>query len=239
VPLNAQELRNAIYSGPFVTAAKAVFSNSQNANQQKWAGYVKGNPKRQEVLEVALEWVAASKGQTVDAYMAEHRHDPGIAELQGYFNSVMSWVDGTFSRSPDKEMCGLEWGRLYEIYRHRGYDPAALDARIDALRSDEAVQDRRGIYEFVLGGETETQLLNVRLFDLKTKRAAYDRQTRAAAGKSNCPLCAVGGNANATKIWKIEDMDADHVQAWSKGGSTDLANCEMLCVTHNRAKGNR
>lgn len=239
VPLNDQELRNAIYSGPFVTAAKAVFSNSQNANQQKWASYVKGDPKRQEVLEVALEWVAASQGKTVDAYMAAHRQDSGIAGLQGYFNSVMSWVDGTFSRSPDREMRGLEWGRLHETYRNRGYDPAALDGRITALRGDLAVQDKRGIYEFVLGGETETQLLNVRLFDPKTKRAAYDRQSAAAAGRSNCPLCAVGTNANATRTWPFDEMDADHVQAWSRGGSTDLSNCEMLCVTHNRAKGNR
>ena len=234
-------MQNAIYSGPFVTAAKAVFSNSQNANQQMWAGYVKGNPKRQEVLEVALEWVATSKGKTIDGYMAEHRQDPGIGELQGYFNSVMSWIDGTFSRSPDKEMCGLEWGRLYETYRNKGYDPAALDERITALRGDDAVRDTRSIYEFVLGGETETKLLNVRLFDDRTKRAAYERQTAVAkvAGKSNCPLCAAGTNANATKLWALADMDADHVQAWSKGGSTDLANCEMLCVTHNRAKGNR
>jgi hypothetical protein len=241
VPLNAQELRNAIYSGPFVTAAKAVFSNSQNANQQKWASYVKGDPKRKEVLEVALDWVAASQGKTTDGYMAEHRQDSGIAELQGYFNSVMSWIDGTFTRVPDKQMRGLEWGRLYETYRHRGYDPAALDARISALLRDEAVEDKRGIYEFVLGGETEPQLLNVRLFDPKTKRAAYERQTTEAkaTGRSNCPLCAVGNNANATKIWQSAEMDADHVQAWSKGGSTDPGNCEMLCVTHNRAKGNR
>lgn len=241
VPLNQQELLNAIYSGPFVTAAKAVFSNSQNANQQKWASYVKGDPKRQDVLEVALGWVATSQDKTIDAYMAAHRQDAGIAGLQGYFNSVMSWVDGTFSRAPDKEMRGLEWGRLYETYRGQGFDPAALDARITALRGDLAVQDKRGIYEFVLGGETETQLLNVRLFDEKTKRAAYDRQTRdaKAAGRSNCPLCAVGTNANATRIWQAAEMDADHVQAWSKGGGTDLSNCEMLCVTHNRAKGNR
>lgn len=240
VPLNRQELLNAIYSGPFVTAAKAVFSNSGNANQQKWSSYVKGDPKRQEVLEVALGWVAASQGQTIDGYLAKHRQDASIAGLQGYFNSAMAWIDGVFVRSPDPEMRGLEWGRLFEEHRHKGYDPSAMDVRISELRGDPAVHSRKGIYEFLLGGETQTQLLNVRLFDDRTKRLAYERQTVAAkaAGRSNCPLCAVGHSANAAKIWDLKDMDADHVAAWSKGGSTDLANCEMLCSSHNRAKGN-
>jgi hypothetical protein len=240
VPLNRQELLNAIYSGPFVTASKAVFSNSGNANQQKWSSYVKGDPKRQEVLEVALGWVAASQGLTIDGYLAKHRQDAGIAGLQGYFDSVMGWIDGVFIRSPDPEMRGLEWGRLYEEHHRKGYDPAAMDARISELRGDPAVQSRKGIYEYLLGGETQTQLLNVRLFDDRTKRLAFDRQTTAAkaAGQSNCSLCAVGHSANARKIWDLKDMDADHVNAWSKGGSTDLANCEMLCISHNRAKGN-
>ena len=240
IPLNRQELLNAIYSGPFVTAAKAVFSNSGNANQQKWSSYVKGDPKRQEVLEVALGWVAASQGQTIDGYLAKHRQDASIAGLQDYFNSVMAWIDGVFIRSPDTEMRGLEWGRLFKEHHHKGYDPAAMDARISELRGDPAVHSRKGIYEFLLGGETQTQLLNVRLFDDRTKRQAYEHQTVAAkaAGRSNCPLCAVGHSANAAKIWDLKDMDADHVAAWSKGGSTDLANCEMLCSSHNRAKGN-
>lgn len=241
VPLNQQELLNAVYSGPFVTAAKAEFSNSANAMQQKWGTYVKGDPKRQEVLAVALSWVANAKGLSVGSYMAKHRHEAGIAELKGYFNAVIDWVGAVFVRSPDKEMRGLEWGRLYEEHHHKAYDPAALDKRVDELRGDPAVQNQRAIYEFLLGGEKQTQLLAVRLFDEKTKQLAYKRQTDAvqAAGTSNCPLCAVGDNVNKTKIWKLAEMDADHVAAWSKGGATDLANCEMLCVTHNRAKGNR
>ena len=240
VPLNQQELLNAIYSGSFVTAAKAVFSNSVNANLQKWSSYVKGDPKRQEVLAFALEWVAASQGMTVEGYLAQHRQDTSIAGLQNYFNSVMSWIDGVFIRAPDAEMRGLEWGRLFEEYKHKGYDPSAIDARINELRGDPAVVGRKGIYEFILSGESKPELLNVRLFDDKIKRQAFDKQTIAAkaVGHSNCPLCAVGNNANATKIWDLKDMDADHVKAWSKGGSTDLANCEMLCKTHNRAKGN-
>ena len=103
------------------------------------------------------------------------------------------------------------------------------------------MQDKRGIYEFVLGGEVQTQLLEVRLFEPSIKKQVYEVQTAAArkAGRSNCPLCAVGNSANAEKIWALKEMEADHVAAWSRGGKTDAANCEMLCVTHNRAKGNR
>lgn len=241
VPLNDQELRNAVYSGPFVTAAKAEFSNSANALQQKWSAYVKGDPKRQEVLEVALDWVGASQGKSIDAYMAEHRHDASVAELKTYFTSVIDWVDGVFIRPPDREMRGLEWGRLYETYRNTAYNPSDLDTKINSLRGDLAVHAKKAIYEYLLGGEQETRLLEVRLFDARTKQLAYKRQTdsAAAAASSNCPLCAVGSNANRSRIWKLAEMDADHVTAWSKGGSTDESNCEMLCITHNRAKGNR
>ena len=241
VPLNDQELLNALYSGPFVTAAKAYFSNSGNALQQKWAAYVKGDPKRQEVLEVALSWIAASKDMSVDRYMAEHRRDKDIDDLKGYFTSVIDWIGSVFIRSPDKEMRGLEWGMLYEEYHTKPYNPAAIEARLAELRSDPAVHNSKGIYEFLLGGEQQTHLLDVRLFDDKTIRQAYQQQTSTAeaAGKSNCPLCALGHSANAEKIWGLKEMDADHVSAWSKGGSTDISNCEMLCVTHNRAKGNR
>ncbi len=241
IPLNKQELLNAIYSGPFVTASKAEFSNSGNALQQKWARYVKGDPKRQEVLEVALEWIADSKGQTISRYMADHRTAGNIDELKSYFTSVIDWVSGVFVRPPDAEMRGLEWGRLYETHRNTAFNPTAIEARIEELRGDPAVHNQKGIYEFLLGGEVATQLLNVRVFDDKTKTLAYKRQTDAAGavGTSNCPLCAVGMNTNKTKVWALKEMDADHVAAWSKGGATEVSNCEMLCVTHNRAKGNR
>ena len=241
VPLNDQELLNALYSGTFVTEAKSYFSNSGNALQQKWAAYVKGDPKRQEVLEVALRWIAASKDVSIDRYMADHRHDEDITEMKGYFTSVIDWIGSVFNRSPDKEMRGLEWGRLYEEHHSKPYNATEIEARLVQLRSDPAVHNSKGIYEFLLGGEKQTQLLDVRLFDDKTIRQAYQQQTSAAkaVGESNCSLCAVGHSANATKIWELKDMDADHVSAWSKGGTTDISNCEMLCVTHNRAKGNR
>lgn len=241
VPLNAQELLNAIYSGPFITAAKAEFSNPRNANLQKWQWYVKGDVKRQEILAVALSWVASSNGQSVDAYMAAHRNDTGIDGLKTYFTTVIDWIGSVFTRPPDSEMKGLEWGRLYETYNKTSYNATALDTRINELRADDAVKAPKGIYEFLLGGETDPKILDIRLFEEPAKRAAYEKQTQAAKAKgvSNCPTCAGIANANQTRIYKRAEMDADHVTPWSKGGKTALANCEMLCKTHNQAKGNR
>lgn len=237
IPLNEQELLNSIYSGPFVSKAKETFSNSSNAALQKWKAYVKGNEKRQEILAAALDWV--SRG-AVDEYMSKHRGDNGIQELLAYFTSVIDWIDGVFPGTED-EMCGLEWGRLYEEHHAKAYDPKKVWKRVRELYADEFVKNRKGIFEFVLGGEVDTKLLEIRVFDPKETRAVYAKQTAAAegAGKSNCPLCALGHDANARRIYKFAEMEADHVTAWSKGGATDISNCQMLCKSHNRAKGNR
>lgn len=241
IPLNKQELRNAVYSGRFVTQAKSVFSNSQNALQQKWGHYVKGDPKRQEVLQEALDWVASSKGQTIDGYMAAHRTDTDINELETYFTTVVDWIGSVFTAPPNKAMQGLDWGRLYEAYHHKSYKADQIDADLQALLEDPAVKSRKGIYEYLLGGKDDKRLLDIRIFDESTKLKAYNRQTKKAKTDdvSNCPLCAHGDNANKKRIYALKEMDADHVTAWSKGGSTDLDNCEMLCVPHNRSKGNR
>lgn len=241
MPLTPQELRNAIYSGPFVTAAKQVFSNSQSAVQQKWAAYVKGKPKRQEVLEVALSWVGAAQQLSIDGYMATHRQDTDARELRTYFETVIDWVGGIFTAPPDKAMQGLEWGRLYETYKHQSYRPSQMTADAENLLEDPAVNTRGGIYEYLLGGKEDKTLLDVRIFDKQTKSAAYKRQTAEAKKKdvSNCPVCASGSNANRTRIYLATEMEADHVTAWTKGGLTTLDNCEMLCKSHNRAKGNK
>lgn len=241
VALTSQERLNAIYSGPFITKAKAEFSNSQNANMQKWSSYIRGDPKRQEILEEALDWASTARGTSIDAYLAQHRRDADITGLKTYFTSVIDWIDSVFVRPPDKEMRGLEWGRLYETYHSNSYNAAAIDADIDTLRADPAVLNKRGIYEYLLGGKTDPKLLSLRLFDERTKVAAYTQQTQKAKtdGVSNCPLCAIGTDANKTRIYAQNEMDADHVTAWSKGGESTLNNCVMLCVTHNRAKGNR
>ena len=241
VPLNSQERLNSIYSGPFITKAKAEYSNSQNANMQMWSSYIKGDPKRQEILKEALVWVSSAQAINVDAYLAQHRRDAEITGLKTHFTSVIDWIDGVFTRPPDKEMRGLDWGGLYESYHSKSYNAAAIDVDINALRVDPAVTNNRGIYEYLLGDRTNPKLLGVRLFDERTKVAAYEQQTQKAKtdGVSNCPLCAIGTDANKTRLYKQTEMDADHVTAWSKGGQSTLGNCVMLCVTHNRAKGNR
>ena len=237
VPLKPQELLNAIYSGPFVTLAKAEFSNSQNANIQKWSAYAKGSANRQEFLERALDWV--SKGDIGD-YMKDHRRGNNIDELKTYFNSVIDWVSAVFVDLLP-EMKGLEWGRLYEEYHGKSYDPKKMSAAVKKLAADEYVENRKGIFEFLLGGSVDTKLLGVRVFDPKVKRVAYAEQTQTAErkGESNCPLCATGPSANKSRIYKLDEMDADHVSAWSQGGGSSAKNCQMLCITHNRAKGNR
>jgi hypothetical protein len=237
VPLNDQELLNAIYSGPFVTLAKAEFSNSQNANIQKWSAYVRGSANRQQFLERALDWVG--KGD-IGAYMSAHRNDKSINELKTYFNSVIDWVSTVFT-DVLKEMQGLEWGRLYEDYHGKSYDPKKMSSEVKKLAADSYVTSRKGIFEYLLGGSVDKKLLAVRVFDEKVKRVVYAKQTQAAEakGRSNCPLCAIGHEANKAKIYHLDEMDADHVSAWSKGGDSSAKNCEMLCATHNRAKGNR
>ena len=237
VPLVKQELRNASYHGPFVTKARAVFSNTGNANMNRWKTYVKGDPKRQAVLETALDWVSEGK---IDDYMSKHRYDTNIGELAKYFETVIDWIDSVFEYT-GSEVCGLEWGRLYRQYHMNAYSKEKVTKRVNELLDDTQVEANRGIFEFILGGEQNTSLLNIRVFDQKTQKTVYEKQTKEAKkkGVSNCPLCTVGHDANKARIYKQNEMEADHVTAWSKGGASDITNCQMLCKTHNRAKGNR
>jgi hypothetical protein len=237
VPLNTQELLNAVYSGPFVTAGKKEYSNSKNANMQKWEAYVKGAPNRQEIWERALQWVS---DDNVASYMSAHRNEGSIQQVQLHFDAVIEWVSNVFT-TVEKEMRGVQWGRLYRKYHHIAYNTQKVAIRVRELYADPNVKSRKGIFEYVLSGETEPELLDVRLFDEVRKRAAYEKQTSEATlnATSNCSYCAVGATEASTKIWALKDMEADHVTAWSKGGPTTAANCEMLCKTHNRVKGNR
>ena len=237
VPLNEQELLNAIHSGEFVTKAKEEFSNKQNANIQKWSAYISGSVNRQCFLQAALDWV--SKGNISD-YMSRHRHDNHITELKAYFDSVIDWISSVFS-DVKSEMKGLEWGRYYELYHNNSYSPQTVSDKLKELYSDFSVKNKKGIYEYILDGCVKTQLLNIRIFDEPTKKTVYSKQTEEAKAKekSNCPLCALGNDNNKARIWQLKEMDADHVSAWSNGGATDINNCQMLCKMHNKAKGNK
>lgn len=237
VPINRQELLNAVLCGPFVTKAKEVFSNSNNSYIQMWSRFISGSANRQDYLATALKWV--SKGNA-EEYMRNHRHDDNIDELKAYFDAVLGWVGSVFP-TIYPEMKGLDWGRLYEQYHKQPYDPSFVDERVLLLMDDPQVNDHKGIFEYVLGREKDTKLINIRVFDAKTIRLVYNKQTEDAKAKgiSNCPYCAIGHDSSKSRIYKLNEMDADHVTAWSKGGSTDISNCQMLCKTHNRAKGNR
>lgn len=237
VPLNNQELLNAVYSGKFVTLAKEEFSNSQNSKIQKWSHFIAGSVNRQDYLERALQWV--SRGNVMD-YMSRHRRDDNITELKQYFNCVIDWITSVFT-DVESEMRGLEWGRLYETYHTKPYNLTEISQKVHELYGDPFVKSRKGIFEYVLGGCENKKLLDIRIFDESTKRKVYQQQTdkAKAEGVSNCPYCAIGHDQNARRIWNLAEMDADHVTAWSKGGSTNIENCQMLCKTHNRAKGNR
>lgn len=237
IVLNDQEKLNAIYSGPFVSAARKEFSNKEDARIQKWSCYISGSANRQEYLQEALRWVSHGN---IKNYMQEHRRDTNINELKLYFNDVISWIERTFDNVYPK-MKGLNWGELYEKYHNNPYDHVEVSKKVKELYNDPCVKDNKNVFEYVLGGCKDTKLLNVRVFDENTKNRVYIRQTDEAKEKhiSNCPLCAIGHDANKEKIWTQKEMDADHVLAWSKGGATDESNCQMLCKNHNRAKGNR
>ncbi len=243
-PLNNQELLNSIYSGPFITKAKEIFSNSQNSNLHKWLSYMKVEVKRQGLLEVALSWVSKDweKDGNLEKYMADHRHDDNINELTSYFNDVINWVSTIFIDVKD-EMQYINWGKMYEKYHKNPYNSNDVSRKLNELYSDYFVNDKKGCYEYILNGckQEDTKLLNIRLFDEPTKKTVYESQTQNAKIKniSNCPMCVIENLSNKTKIWDYKDMDADHVTAWSKGGSTDISNCQMLCRTHNHIKGNR
>ncbi|MCB9819831.1 DUF262 domain-containing protein [Candidatus Nomurabacteria bacterium] len=241
VALNDQEIRNAVYSGPFVTLAREEFSNPSNSFVQKWSSYVSGDIRRQEYLERALEWLVGDSGKAIDAYMSKHRHDDNVNELRTNFMRVIDWIDSVFV-DVRSEMKGLEWGRLYAEYRQGQYDSEQVAARVSALYADGAVRRRSGVFEYILGGEQDKRLLDIRVFEDRDQKAAYERQTVAAreAGKSNCSYCSMSENVDQqSRIWEFKDMEADHVTAWTRGGETTPENCEMLCKSHNRAKGNR
>ena len=237
IALNNQEKLNSIYSGPFVTELKKEFSNSQNANIQKWKSYIRGTANRQDFLERALQWV--SQGN-VEGYMSLHRQDTDIIPVKTYFNAVIDWVSGVF-KDVLPEMRGLEWARLYEEHHHKPYNVTAVSKRVHELYADPFVTNHKGVFEYILGGEKDKSLLNIRIFDKATINRVYAQQTEEAKknGVSNCPDCALQEGSNSTRIWKLSEMDADHVTAWSKGGATDESNCRMLCRHHNRSKGNK
>ncbi len=220
--LTAQELRNAIYTGEWLTEAKKYFSKTNCPAYAIASDYLNGSPIRQDYLEAAIRWLASRDGKEIEDYMAAHQHQTNCNELWLYFQNVINWVKATFPVYRSKEMKGLEWGIFYNKYGAGKYDPKQLEARIVSLLDDEDITKTSGIYEYLLDGNERH--LNIRAFTPKMARAAYERQ------KGICPKCKKHGN--------FESMQADHITPWSKGGKTNSENCQMLCENCNRLKSN-
>ena len=214
--LTEQELRNAVYTGTWLSDAKLKFSKSNCAAYLQGNKYLNGTPIRQEYLETALKWI--NDGE-IEAYMAEHQHCPNANELFFYFRNVIDWVENTFVKYR-KEMKGLEWGVFYNQFKDIVVDTAELEKEIATLMADDDVTSKKGIYPYVL--TRQEKYLSVRAFDNRMKRTAYEKQ------KGICKKCG--------KHFEIEQMEADHITPWSKGGKTDADNCQMLCKDCNRRK---
>ncbi|TXT21798.1 MAG: HNH endonuclease [Gallionellaceae bacterium] len=217
--LTDQELRNAIYTGPWLADAKRWFSRSSCPAYQISEKYVNGSPIRQDFLEKALEWISGGK---IEDYMSRHQHDIDAQELWQYFQEVIAWAERVFPTNR-KIMKGLDWGRFYNEHKGDKLNAAKLERRIAELIEDDEVDNKKGIYEYLLTSNERT--LNLRAFDEKTKVKIYEKQ------KGICPVCK--------KHFAIGEMEADHIRPWSKGGKTVPENCQMLCKMDNRTKSGK
>lgn len=214
-----QELRNAIYTGPWLADAKRWFSRSSCPAYQIGEKCVNGSPIRQDFLEKALEWISGGK---IEDYMSRHQHDIDAQELWQYFQEVIAWIERIFP-TYRKIMKGLDWGRFYNEHKDDKLNAAKWEKRIAELIEDDEVDNKKGIYEYLLTGNEKN--LSLRAFDEKTKVKIYEKQ------KGICPACK--------KHYDIGSMEADHILPWSKGGKTVPENCQMLCKIDNRTKSGK
>ena len=217
--LTDQELRNAVYTGEWLTDAKRYFSRTNCVAYALANGYMSGSCIRQDYLESVLSWISDGK---IEEYMAQRQHDGNAAALWLYFSSVIEWVKAVFPVYR-KEMKGLGWGRYYNRFKDGYFDAKALEKRTEELMADEDVTAKKGIYEYLLDGDERH--LNIRAFTPKMKREAYEKQ------KGICPLCK--------KAFALEEMEGDHITPWRLGGATVAENCQMLCRACNRKKSGK
>lgn len=220
--VNEQEIRNAVYTGPWLSDAKLKFSKTNCVAYllaNDGGQLVSGSPIRQEYLETALSWI---NDGNIRNYMANHQHDENADELWQYFRDVIEWVRKTFTKYR-KEMSTVQWGFLYNEFKEQKFDSKKLEKDIAKLMEDEDVTNKKGIYPYVLTGEEKH--LNIRAFTDKMKREVYEKQ------KGKCVKCC--------KKFDISEMEADHIKPWREGGKTITANCQMLCKDDNRRKSGR
>lgn len=218
--LKPQEMRNAVYAGPWVTDAKRHFSQ-KNCPAKAFAGaYLKGDHSRQDYLQTAIKWIGDPTGETpIENYMGAHQHDKTAGALWDHFVSIIDWVQDTFPKYRS-QMKGVDWGTLYRKFGTIDLDPGTLEEEVSRLMSDYDVEKKSGIYPYVL--TRDEKWLNIRAFDQHTKATVYERQGGI------CVPC--------NKRFALKDMEADHIEPWSKGGRTILENCQMLCKKCNRRK---
>lgn len=222
--LTNQELRNAVYHGPWVSSAKAYFSKNGCAASRLTDGtYLKGSSIRQDYLETAISWIADREGTTIDKYMATHQHDANAQALWSYYRSVIDWVQAVFP-TYRKQMCGVQWGLLYNKHGQRtDLDGSKLDKEVARLLDDPEVTRASGVFEYLLTGDE--RLLSLRQFSQEDKKEKYEEQ----GGK--CAICG--------KPFELSKMQGDHIVPWSQGGRTTIDNLQMLCVTCNIKKSDK
>ena len=220
--LTDQELRNAIYTGPWLSDAKKSFSKRDCPAYNIAKEYMAGSPIRQDYLESAIDWISDRDGLVIEQYMAVHQHDTSAAELWLYFQNVISWVK-TVCPKFRKEMKGIDWGMLYNKYGSNPVDPTQLEKEITRLMMDDDVTKKSGIYEYLLSGNEKH--LSIRSFTDSQKRAAYEKQ------QGICPICK--------QHFEIEQMEGDHITPWVEGGKTEPSNLQMLCKECNRHKSSK
>jgi len=220
--LSDQEIRNAVYTGPWLSDAKLKFSKTNCVAYllaNEGGQLVSGSPIRQHYLETVLSWINGGK---IEEYMAKHQHDKNADELLEYFQDVIEWVRKTFT-TYRKEMSSVQWGELYNEFKDKKLNAAKIEVEIGKLMEEEDVTKKSGIYSYVLTGQEKH--LSVRAFSPKMKREAYERQ------KGICQVCR--------EYFDIEEMQADHITPWHEGGRTSADNCQMLCKEDNRRKSGR
>lgn len=218
--LTDQELRNAIYSGPWISDAKRYFSKTGCAAYGLGSDYVSGSPIRQDYLETVIDWIKDTK--TIDEYMGAHQHDENASPLWHYFQSVINWVRATFPNYR-REIKGLPWGVYFNEYKDTPFDTDKLEKQIVELMMDDDVTKKSGVYPYLLTGEEK--YLNIRAFTPAQKREAFERQ------KGVCPKCK--------ETFELAEMEADHATPWHKGGKTSSENCQLLCKDDNRRKSGK
>ena len=228
-PLNEQEIRNAVYAGPFVSDAKKHFSKTNCGAYRLGKDLVNGSPIRQDFLKKALEWMAdhetrQGKSQTVVGYMSKHQHDPNALPLWTYFQNVLNWAISTFNMKKFKKiMKGLDWAKFYDLYHEKSLDLLKLEKQITDLMGDDEIQKPQGIIPYVLTGDEH--YLDLRSFPDKIKLAVWEKQNH------KCAHCG--------KEFDIVFMEGDHIKPWREGGRTVIENCQMLCRECNRRKGSK